>query len=291
MLSEICSGYTKFNFQKKLIFYKHPNCFDIAKLKEKYLYFLNRAKSAEKKTNEELEKEFKENGLWGIEQEKKIKEKRNYLEGLKDNLEKAKTKQEEEIIEKNIKETDREISLLLNEKDKLFSDSLENYVEKKVKEYELFYLCFNDKNFKERYFETEEDFNCLNINEITEFKISVYSELRSLSAKKIELLILSNYFQPIFGSNTKESIPFYFSTKQEDRTYFQNIFTYYWQIYNGVIEADTPNYIREDPNKLIKYIKAKNNKEKRKMSPKDKDSQEMNINQVDFSKVKNANDL
>lgn len=289
-LSDICNGYSEITFDKKTLFYKHPNIFDKSLLEKKYFFFLERGKFAEKKTNEEITKEIKEQNLWGQKEEKQIKRQRDYLDGLNKNLSSAKNQEEESIIKKNIKQTEKEIQEILNKKEKFYKNSLENYVDSKLREYEPFFFSYKDKNLTTHFFESEDEFNELNTNEILVLNFSIYSKIKDFSGDNIERLILSDFFYPIFATYTKDTIPFYFSSKPQYRSVFQNIFTYYWQIYNQIVTPDIPNDIRKDPQKIAEYIKNKNKKQQKQYRQKE-EIQTSSIKDIDFSKVKNANDM
>lgn len=289
ILADISNGYSKIYFYKEKLYYKHPNIFDKTLLEDKYAFFEDRAVKQNKKTNDEITKEIETNDLWGKKEEKEIKNKRDYLNGLNDNLQKAKSKEEESIIKKNIAATNKEINEILQKKEKFYESSVETYIELKLREYEPLYLCYKNRELTQRFF-TEEEYEELTSNEVYMLNFSIYSTISKLAGNNIEKLILSDFFYSIFMSYNKYTIPSYFKTPPQERSTFQNTLTYYWQLYKEIVPTDTPSDVRQDPKKLINYIKQKNKRENRADSGR-KEADEMNIKDLDFSKVKSANDI
>ena len=261
---DIIKGYSQIDSKQfGSFFIKHFNNLDAAELEQKeeefYQEGLEKGLNVEKKQLEYL----KENGIFGEEEEREIREIKNFI----DNLRLSKTKVHiislVDQLEENIKKEETKLRKKTQEKENLIGFTAEKYSTKKFNQYYIFKSIFKNKKLKEYLF-NEEESNNLEESELYEL-IKIYNENSvNLGERNIKKLAL----QPIFFNSFVlcDNNPYHFFGKPI--IYLTNyqvvLFNYGCKFKNIISESSNkiPDELFEDPDELIKWHDASKNMQK-----------------------------
>lgn len=178
LFSDFINGYSF--VKEKNIYFKHPSNIDLSYGDNKYIELVSKAKSSGILTNSEKLEILKNEKIWDSDKDKKIIELKSELANLKQTKSKLFIAKQIKEISDRISEREKELNLLVIDKEELMGETAETYANKKANEYLILSLIFKDKNLQENLF-TEEDVEELDFHELGEYFLYY-----SLTSKKYE---------------------------------------------------------------------------------------------------------
>jgi hypothetical protein len=255
MYTELLEGVTPVSIEKKSAFLKHNGAYDANKVDVVKYESFKKAKEEGLPTREEQTKYLIKEGLWTKEQDDSIVSLVSYSKNLNTTLKKMYLKAQQEGLKQKIKETDKEIEKLEQEKKELTGYTAEGYSEKKANEYHLSKGLFKDYKCEELYF-SEEEFEHLDERILTEL-IGIYSEgYNKYSQDNIKRIALMPYFLNSFYLCNDN--PFTFFGKAIVNLTFNQISLFgqgkYFKHVFSTSKNPPPDEIMEDPDELINWF-------------------------------------
>lgn len=268
---DVCRGYSIFSHDNIFFYVKHSNLKLEAQLNSiRKNAYDNSIKSGLLTTEQKIEK-LKLDGLWTDLDEKKIKDKKFFL----DSLSKSKAKQilpsQKKLIQNQIEIEEKELNKLLIEKNNLIGVTADIISENVRSKYFLVKSIYKDESCNNLYFDEEyldediyEDIYYRFINTINKF-----------NHRNLKLISLTDEFNILFSSCGDNLLSF-FGKPAFELTFLQAQILYYGKYFKKLAEtisSDTIPYdVRNDPEKLIEWYENKKSGQDILNSNNDKDS-------------------
>jgi hypothetical protein len=172
-----------------------------------------------------------------------------------------------DALNKQINESLIKVNELKNKRNSYLGNTCEHYAEQRVTEEFLKFTIYKDKNL-DTLFYLEEEFDCINSDDLVEL-IKIYNSiLNNFSDSKIQKLVLEDFFN-YYMPYCEDPIHFY-GKPIVNLTYNQLRLILYARYFKNIISNNDkiPDQYKKDPDKLIDYVNA-NEKAKEKMQQKD----------------------
>lgn len=188
LFSDFINGYS--HLKQKQVYLKHPTNLDLSYGDSKYIDLIRSAYSSGILTNKEKLEILKNEKMWDNDKDRKILELKSEVANLKQTKSKLFIAKQVKEIAQKILEKDKELNLLLLEKEELMGETAETYANKKANEYLILSLIFKDKNFNESIF-SEEDMEELDYSDLNEHFINygiISKKYEQKNLKKIAVL-------------------------------------------------------------------------------------------------------
>jgi hypothetical protein len=258
IVGEIFDGYTDITFQGKTVYIKHFSIRD-----QRYIHrFYNKYKSiAESKgipSEKEMLDSLREDGLWSDNDDKKIIDLEQEIEGLQGAKRNSFLPSQKKNIQETINSKKKDLNFLFNKKAELVGKTSERYGSQRSNEEFIRYLIYSDHQCSQHFF-TDEQFSNLSENEI-EFFIKESDQIgRRLCESNIQHVVLRDFFN-MYMSQTEDVAAFYGKPIIELSVYqlklaiyariFYNIFQYH---------EDIPERMKQDPEAIFDFVERKKN--------------------------------
>ena len=233
---------------------KHFTHFDIADFDIKYNEYYEEAIRNGAPTIEEREKILIEEGSWTLDRDKQIKDNCLFVSNMKETKAKLFRQAEIEQINNTIRETEKKIRLLEEEKGQLLQYTAESYASKRITEYQIFQSLFIGDiplfNNEER--------DLLSDQEVITI-ISSYNERFAIFNEcNFKRIALSNFFLNSFYLCKDNPFTFYGKPIIKLTLFQVEIFGHAVYFKNILTHAPNkpPTHILEDPDKLIDWYNA-----------------------------------
>jgi hypothetical protein len=259
IIGEVFDGYTEIFFKKKPVYIKHYNIRDQRYIQKYYEKHKNIAIKKGLETEEERLAQVKLDDIWTDEDDAKIEALDFEVSNLIATQKKIFLPSQKEAMSKDIALKNSELFLLRNKKREIVGKTAEEYASSRSNEEMLRYFLFKDKELTENLF-TEDEFSELDDSELL-FFMKEQSEINSrLSELNIQKAVLRPFFS-MYISQCENIKDFYdkaivlLSVYQLKTAIFARMFFNIFQY-----TEDIPDYIREDPEKLLAYSDNKRNK-------------------------------
>jgi hypothetical protein len=172
-----------------------------------------------------------------------------------------------DALNKQINESLIKVNELKNKRNSYLGNTCEHYAEQRVTEEFLKFTIYKDKNL-DTLFYLEEEFDCINSDDLVEL-IKIYNSiLNNFSDSKIQKLVLEDFFN-YYMPYCEDPIHFY-GKPIVNLTYNQLRLILYARYFKNIISNNDkiPDQYKKDPDKLIDYVND-NEKAKEKMQQKD----------------------
>ncbi len=176
--------------KEKEVYLKHPTNIDLSYGDSKYISLINDAQTNGILTNKEKLEILKNEKIWDNDKDRKILELKSELANLKQTKSKLFIAKQVKEITDRISEKDKELNLLLLEKEELMGETAETYANKKANEYLILSLIFKDNSLTHNLF-TEEDVQELDYADLNNHFINyglVSKKYEQKNLKKIAVL-------------------------------------------------------------------------------------------------------
>lgn len=261
--SDIARGYSSAFLGKKRLYIKHLSHHDQVDLDVLYKSFLDEGIADGLESEKDVLKRLAEDGVWTAQDEKELVELEAVIERLAEGKKVLYRKSEIDNQNKEIAEYRKKFTLKQRQKIQFLGLTAESFAEKKINEYYIIESFFEDDKFTKKYL-SDEMFDNLSDKEINEI-VGVYNqEMEVIGDKNIKLLAIQNFFQ-LYWSLSGDNLHGFFGVPICDLTYAQIKLSSYGRTFKDIMaKASTlPDDIREDPDKILDYIRAgENAKEK-----------------------------
>lgn len=188
LFSDFINGYSY--LKQKQVYLKHPTNLDLSYGDSKYIDLIKNAQSNGILTNKEKLEILKNEKMWDNDKDRKILELKSEVANLKQTKSKLFIAKQVKEITERILEKDKELNLLLLEKEELMGETAETYANKKANEYLILSLIFKDKGLNECLF-SEEDIEELDYSDLNEHFINygiISKKYEQKNLKKIAVL-------------------------------------------------------------------------------------------------------
>jgi len=224
LYKDIINEYSIYKLEDKIFYLKHVTEVDLANVYEKYIEFFDKSKSMgilEEKDKLDL---LHEKNIWSKEKENRRIKIRDEINLNIDTKKKLIIASQQKEIDNKIKVLEEELLSIEKDRVELLGITAEEYSTRKSNEY-LIYLTFcKNENF-DKYFDSEDDFFNLEVEDLIKYA-SLYQNFNSLfSVKNLKKTAVSSFFMNMFFLS--ENNPYTFFGKPLSKlTYNQiNLFT------------------------------------------------------------------
>ena len=256
IVGEIFDGYTDITFQGKTVYIKHFSIRD-----QRYIHrFYNKYKSiAESKgipSEEEMLNSLREDGLWSDNDDRKIVELEQEIEGLRGSKRSSFLPSQKKHIQETIDSKQRELYFLFNKKAELVGKTSERYGSQRSNEEFIRYLIYADPQCS-RHFFTDEQFSNLSEEEV-EFFVKENDQIsRRLSESNIQHVVLRDFFN-MYMSQTEDVSAFYGKPIIELSVYQLKLAIYARILFNIFqYNEDIPERTKQDPEAIFDFVERK----------------------------------
>lgn len=188
---DIILGYSY--IQSENIYIKHPCEIDLGFIEDLYIQHFNEAKIRGLPDEKEKIKELCEAEIWFEEKEKKIIYNQRQISNLKDTLKKIFIKSQTTSVNNQIKELEKELKEISEEREKLIGTTAEKYANKKSNEMIIYRSFFKDQNLKETLF-TEEMFDEMELQDLTKYILIYNKVMENFNQKNLKKIAALPFF-------------------------------------------------------------------------------------------------
>lgn len=256
IVGEIFDGYTDVTFQGKTVYIKHFSIRD-----QRYIHrFYNKYKSiAESKgipSEEEMLNSLREDGLWSDNDDRKIAELEQEIEGLRGSKRSSFLPSQKKHIQETIDSKRKELYFLFNKKAELVGKTSERYGSQRSNEEFIRYLIYADPQCS-RHFFTDEQFSNLSEEEVEFFVKENDYISRRLNESNIQRVVLRDFFN-MYMSQTEDVSAFYGKPIIELSVYQLKLAIYSRILFNIFqYNEDIPERIKQDPEAIFDFVERK----------------------------------
>ncbi len=256
IVGEIFDGYTDVTFQGKTVYIKHFSIRD-----QRYIHrFYNKYKSiAESKgipSEKEMLDSLREDGLWSDDDDRKIIDLEQEMEGLKGAKRNSFLPSQKKNIQETLDSKQKELYFLFNKKAELVGKTSERYGSQRSNEEFIRYLIYADPQCS-RHFFTDEQFSNLSEEEVEFFVKENDYISRRLSESNIQHVVLRDFFN-MYMSQTEDVSAFYGKPIIELSVY-QLKLAIYARIFFNMFQynEDIPERMKQDPEAIFDFVERK----------------------------------
>lgn len=258
IVGEIFDGYTDITFQGKTVYIKHFSIRD-----QRYIHrFYNKYKSiAESKgipSEKEMLDSLREDGLWSDDDDRKIVDLEQELEGLRSSKRLSFLPSQKKNIQETIDSKQRELHFLFTKKAELVGKTSEKYGSQRSNEEFIRYLIYSDRQCS-RHFFTDDEFSNLSEEEVEFFVKENDLISHRLNESNIQHVVLRDFFN-MYMSQTEDVSAFYGKPIIELSVY-QLKLAIYARIFFNMFQyhEDIPETIKKDPTAIFDFVERKKN--------------------------------
>lgn len=260
IVGEIFDGYTDITFKGKTVYIKHFSIRD-----QRYIHrFYNKYKSiAESKgipSEKEMLDSLREDGLWSDDDDRKIIDLEQELDGLRSAKRNSFLPSQKKHIQETIETKQKELHFLFNKKAELVGKTSERYGSQRSNEEFIRYLIYADQQCS-RHFFTDEQFANLSEEEVEFFVKENDYISRRLNENNIQHVVLRDFFN-MYMSQTEDVSAFYGKPIIELSVY-QLKLAIYARIFFNIFQynEDIPERMKQDPEAILDFVDRKKNKD------------------------------
>ena len=256
LIGEVFDGYTECVFRDAPIYIKHFSIRDQRYIQKYYEKHKNLAVNRGVETEEQILKRLKEDDIWSESDDLKIDGLSFEIKNLKATQKNLFIPSQREKMQKDINEKQREIIKLESKRKEVVGRTAEDYASSRAAEEMLRYFIYEDPELKNLKFSQEEfddieDYELLNIN-TQQMEIS-----NRLSEENLQRAVLRPFFSMylslcenvngFYGKSVTMLSAYQLKTVMFGRMFY-NIFQY---------TDNIPENIKDDPEKLLSFLRPK----------------------------------
>ena len=260
IVGEIFDGYTDVTFKGKTVYIKHFSIRD-----QRYIHrFYNKYKSiAESKgipSEKEMLDSLREDGLWSDDDDRKIIDLEQELDGLRSTKRNSFLPSQKKNIQKTIETKQKELHFLFNKKAELVGKTSERYGSQRSNEEFIRYLIYADQQCS-RHFFTDDEFANLSEEEVEFFVKENDYISRRLNENNIQHVVLRDFFN-MYMSQT-ENVSAFYGKPIIELSVYQLKLAIYARIFFNIFQynEDIPERMKQDPEAILDFVDRKKNKD------------------------------
>lgn len=263
VVGEIFDGYTEFDFNGRSVYLKHLTVKDQRYL---HIYYEKYKKSAVDRgveTEKSILEKLKEDDLWTDEEDLKIESLKMEIKNLKRTKDSLFLNSQKESAQKTISEKQLEQYELLAKRKEVVGKTAEDYASNMAATEMIRYFVFDSKELDKHAF-TEDEFDDLDDVEIMNLHKVQKAVNDRLNELDIQKSVLRSFFSLYlsFCDNARD----FYGKALVDLSVFQLKLVLFGRIFQSIFQytEDIPDDIRQDPERLMAFSEAKNNKNSNK---------------------------
>jgi hypothetical protein len=279
LAGEIFDGYTEFQFKGRSVYLKHLTIKDQRNIHLYYDKYKNIATSRGVETEEEILQKVKDDGLWTDEDDLKISSLSSEIKNLKKTKDSLFLNSQKEGVKNTITEKQKEHFRLLYKRKEIVGKTAEDYASSMASTEMIRYFVFDSKDLDKHAFSKEEfdemddlelialkslqsEFDEMDDLELIALK-SLQSEItEKISEKHIQEAVLRPFFSLYlsFCENARD----FFGKPLVDLSVYQLKMVVFGRVFQSIFQniEDIPDDIRDDPDRLLAFADAKQNRGK-----------------------------
>jgi hypothetical protein len=226
-----------------------------------------------------------QDGMWDDKSEKKIQEKKKFIENLKNSISKivlpSKRKEHKKLIDLEISK----LNALSLEREKLIGLTAEKYAEKKVNKEFFESLLFLDDAFKTSPFEDLDYQDIKTAKELTDLEGKFFNRMND---ENISKAVLSPFFSPYMPYS--EDVLNMFGEPLKNLTAFQLKMISYARSFLNIFknsQKEIPDHIAKDPDLLIDFYNSQKTENNAKNKGESDATTYFGANRNDIEQLKN----
>lgn len=265
IVGEIFDGYTECDFYGRSVYLKHLTVKDQRYLHLYYEKYKKRAVDRGVETEQQILTKVKEDGLWTDDDDVQIESLKTEIENLKVTKKSLFLKSQQDGVQKTISEKEGEYFNLLGKRKEIVGKTAEEYATNMAAVEMIRYFVFDSKELTRQAFTSEEfdDMDDVKLLKLRNLQSEVNGRLNELDVQKA---ILRPFFS-MYLSFCENAHDFYGKPLIE-LSVFQMKLVLFGKIFHSIFQytEDIPDDIRDDPERLLAFSEAKNNKDSKKGS-------------------------
>jgi len=249
---DIVRGFSNTSLDGQPIYVKHFTSHDQVEFDSRYRAILKSALDKGVPSEKESLEFQKSEGFWTDEDDRFIKDQKNYITALRDNKKALILKSAIDAHNENIKSTEKALEKKVLERNSIIGNTAEKYARTKANDFYIIKSFFIDEQLSVPRF-SEKAANELSYSDLAK-SISCYNAAASnFEERKIQNLILDEFFYVYFpfSENTVD----FFGNPIVQLTDYQLTLIVYTRLFKSIFEKydKIPEKIRKDPEALLDF--------------------------------------
>lgn len=259
IVGEIFDGYTELDFNGRLVYLKHLTVKDQRYLHVYYEKYKNTAVLKGVDTEADILAKVKEDGLWNDDDDLKIESLRIEIENLKKTKKSLFLNSQKEQTQKIITEKENEYFKLLTKRKEIVGKTAEDYATNMAAVEMIRYFVFDSPELINHAF-SKDEFDDMSDDDLIKLKLFQTKINENFNELDIQKAVL----RPFFGMYLSfcENPGDFFGRPIIELSVFQMKLILFGKIFHSIFQytEDIPDDIREDPERLMAFSEAKQNK-------------------------------
>lgn len=256
IVGEIFDGYTDLTFQGKTVYIKHFSIRDQRYIHRFYNKYRSIAESKGIPSEKEMLDSLREDGLWSDDDDRKIIDLEQELDGLQQSKKVSFLPSHKQNIQSQIESKQKDLYFLYSKKTELVGKTSETYGSQRSNEEFIRYLIYSDPKCSEHFF-TDEEFANLSEEEVDFFVKENDAISKRLSESNIQHAVLRDFFN-MYMSQTENISAFYGKPIIELSVYQLKLAIYSRILFNIFqYHEDIPERIKKDPIAIFDFVERK----------------------------------
>ena len=260
LIGEAFDGYSEVYLQDKPVYIKHVTIRDQRYLHKYYEKYKKIALDRGLESEEDRHKYVLKEGIWSNEEDLKISSLEKEVENLKATANAVFLPSQKESILQDVSQKKEELLELQAKRREVIGKTAEDYATSRSGDELLRFLLFKSSDLKENYY-TPEELDNLESWEVLRIN-SLQQELqKKLNDDTIQEAVLKPFFS-MYLSLCEDAANFYRKPIPE-LTIYQLRVVIYGRMFHNIFQYtdDIPDYIKQDPKKLLDFSEAQRNKD------------------------------
>ena len=285
IIVEIFDGFSVLNCSLGPIYIKHFHQLDTRKILAKRKLYIAQAQERGLLTENSMLKMLFQDGMWNDESEKKIQDKKKFIENLKNSLSKivlpSKRKEHKKLIDLEVSK----LNTLSFEREKLIGLTAEKYAEKKVNKDFFESLLYLDENFEASPFDDLDYQDIETAKELANLEGEFFNRMNDGNISKA---VLSPFFGPYLPYT--EDVLNMFGEPLKNLTAFQLKMISYGRSFLNIFknsQKEVPDHIAKDPDLLIDFYNSQKTENNVKNKGESDATTYFGANKQDIEQLKN----
>jgi hypothetical protein len=260
---DILNGYSTYSDDEVFFYIKHFCLKDLNLINQRKAEVQRRARKLGLLDEETQIKNLIEKDNWSKDKENEIIRLNQFIKDLKYTKSKLIVTRDIENINNQIKDAEKNLNIIIKEKEELLGTTLESYTNKKISEYYVYISLYQDIDLKNRYL-TAQQFEDLEYEELYKLYFKYNIGIAKLSEKNLKKIALSNFFLNSFYLCNDDPYTF-FGKPVVDLTFTQTELFSLAKYFKNIITNSTvkpPDNVLNDPDALIDWYEGSKNASK-----------------------------